>query len=79
MSKVGMNQNIFNAIQRLKDGALKHGGNEALQDAVDIQMWLQQFGEAEAESKPDPKKEKPPKLPKKRLKKAPPKPGRKRK
>jgi len=34
---------IINAIQRLKDGALKHGGNMALQDAVSIQMWLQQI------------------------------------
>ena len=75
MSEGKMNQEIFNAIQRLKDGALKHAGNQALQDAVSVQMWLQQFAQPEAPEAPEAQKKAKPE----QLKKAPAKPGRKRK
>lgn len=32
---------IINAIQILKDCGLKYAGNQALQPAVDVQIWLQ--------------------------------------
>lgn len=55
-----IDQKIVNIIQRFKDAALRTYGNDALQDAVDIQMWLQ----GTADKKPD----KPPKNSKKEKK-----------
>ena len=39
--KCELNDRMIIAIQRLKDAALKYGGNAMLQDAVDVQVWLQ--------------------------------------
>jgi hypothetical protein len=36
-----LNDQILNAINFLKDCALKHAGNNALQPAVDVSIWLQ--------------------------------------
>lgn len=36
-----MSDQILNALNILKDYALKYAGNQALQPAVDVSIWLQ--------------------------------------
>jgi hypothetical protein len=51
--------NLLNAIQMLKDWGLKYAGNQALQPALDVQIWIQNVVQeaAKAEVKVADKKE----------------------